>query len=187
MRQLTDPSRHHRPPPLQPHASYAGTVIWLLASCAIEPCADTGLSAGTCAQELEATDLGGAAWRLSEQRGDVVLVSFVAGWCIDCQDASAEQAVLDRYRAEGLQVVEVLVEDAQGGRVSSDEAAAWHARIAPELTVLFDPQREAWRAWKADGTGFPLSYLVTREGEIGWRHFGGGDEAWLDDKVAPWL
>jgi cytochrome c biogenesis protein CcmG/thiol:disulfide interchange protein DsbE len=65
--------------------------------------------------DLSFPQLDGASWRLSDHRGQVVLINYWASWCGPCRQETPGLISLARdYRYKGLSVVGVSVDE--GGR-----------------------------------------------------------------------
>jgi peroxiredoxin len=130
----------------------------LLASPGIAQAAD-GLPAGTPAPDFALRSAAGTNLRLSEQRGDVVVLSF---WSSRCNTCRAQLAELDRlyatYRPAGFVVFGVNVDD--------DVAAAREFAVAQKLTfpMLFDPTKAVARAYRVDA--LPMLVAVDRFGAV---------------------
>lgn len=97
--------------------------------------------------------------RLSEHRGEVVLLAF---WSSSCSTCAAQLAALNRtyltYRSAGLEVYGISVE--AGARSARDFAHAHRV----EFPMLFDPEEEVSRRYEVDS--LPMVILVDRSGTI---------------------
>ncbi len=102
---------------------------------------------------------GGDNVRLSEHRGEVVLLSF---WSSRCSTCGAQLAALNRtyltYRSAGLSVYGISVE---AGEQGARDFAGAH-RVA--FPMLFDPEEEVSRHYAVDR--LPMVILVDRNGTI---------------------
>jgi cytochrome c biogenesis protein CcmG/thiol:disulfide interchange protein DsbE len=102
---------------------------------------------------------GAGAVRLSELRGQVVVVNFWASWCTECR---TEQAALNqtwqRFRDAGVVVVGVDFEDAVG------DARAYAARGGVSYPLVVD--RDSSTALAYGLRGVPETYLVDRQGRL---------------------
>jgi peroxiredoxin len=97
--------------------------------------------------------------RLSEHRGDVVVLSF---WGSRCGQCRMQLAALDKsfktYHSAGLQVFGVNVDDDQGGAL---EFAHTQALAFP---LLLDPAKAVARAYLVDN--LPMTVLIDRGGSV---------------------
>ena len=67
---------------------------------------------GRPAPRVVAEDLYGAIFRLSDLKGQVVLVDFWATWCAPClADLPALQAAYSKYHARGFEVVSISLDE----------------------------------------------------------------------------
>ena len=118
-----------------------------------------GLPAGTPAPDFALRSAAGPNLRLSEHRGDVVVLSF---WSSRCNTCRAQLAELDRlyatYRPAGFVVFGVNVDD--------DVAAAREFAAAQKLQfpMLFDPTKKVARAYRVDA--LPMLVAIDRFGAV---------------------
>lgn len=116
---------------------------------------------GFLAPDFELQDGQGNAVRLSDLRGQPVLVNFWASWCPPCQaEMPAMQAVHERYAEEGFVILAVNV------TAQDSEAAAMDFIASRGLTfqVLFDRNGEASRLYET--RALPTSFFIDSQGII---------------------
>jgi peroxiredoxin len=129
---------------------------------------------------LKATS--GTNFRLSEHRGEVVLLTFWGSRCGQCgaQLASLSRLV-DTYRSAGLAALAVSVDD--------DPVAAARYAIAHPVSspVLLDPDKEIARTYRVDN--LPMLLLIDRSGAIRHVHrdYRSGDEKAFLERIKPLL
>jgi peroxiredoxin len=110
--------------------------------------------------------------RLSEHRGDVIVLTF---WSSTCAQCGAQLSALDRsfktYQSAGLQIYGISVDD---NAARAKEFAKAHA---VGFTLLADPDKEVSRAYRVDN--LPMVVLVDRNGTVRYVHrdFGSKGEA----------
>ncbi len=127
---------------------------------------------GHAAPDFALRSFSGTNVRLSEDRGDVVVLTFWGSQCDPCRkQLDAVDRSLTTYRSAGL----------HGYGVSVDDVAA-HARafVAAHplgLTMLEDPAKDVARIYQIDN--LPTTLLIDRGGIVRhvYRDFGPGDEA----------
>jgi peroxiredoxin len=132
----------------------------VLATAVLAASAATGYALlGREAPDFALHAVGGNNVRLSEHRGDVVVLSF---WGSRCGQCRTQLAALDHtfktYHSAGLQVFGVNVDDDQGGAL---EFAHTQALGFP---LLLDPQKAVARAYLVDN--LPMTVLIDRGGTV---------------------
>lgn len=125
--------------------------------------------AGQAAPVLQALDLQGKVWRLSELRGRAVVLNFWATWCPPCRaEMPSLQQLAEIYGPEKLVVLAVNV--SEGPRRINQYVQA----SGLTLPVLLDANGEIARQWGAnvlpttiliDAAGRPRQRL---RGEVDW-------------------
>lgn len=114
---------------------------------------------------------GGSNIRLTEYRGEVVVLTFWASWCGDCRSQLETLADMhDIYRTAGLALLTVNLD--REYRTVQKAAGDMQARFP----VLHDAGGEVGRLYEADS--LPTTVLIDRDGLVrhvfeGWRR---GDE-----------
>jgi cytochrome c biogenesis protein CcdA/thiol-disulfide isomerase/thioredoxin len=115
----------------------------------------------------------GAPLRVSELRGEVVLIDFWTYTCINClRTLPYLRAWDDRYRRRGLTVVGVHTPEFPFER---DAGNVEHAIAQNQLRypVAQDNQYATWDAW--GNQYWPAKYLIDARGRVRYAHFGEGD------------
>jgi cytochrome c biogenesis protein CcmG, thiol:disulfide interchange protein DsbE len=102
-----------------------------------------------------------------------VIINFWATWCIPCmQEMTALKPIYEKYKAQGLQVVSISIDDA---KTQSKVPAVVQSKGWPFL-ILMDPNKEAYD--KCSISNAPEMLVVDKNGKIVDRHQGyaPGDE-----------
>ena len=130
------------------------------ASAAGEPSA---ASIGQTAPDFALPSIGGSNVRLSEYRGQPVILSF---WSSRCSVCARELNLLDRlygtYRSAGLVVLAISVDDEPQ---HAEQYARAHATAFP---LLLDSGKDVGRSYAIDR--LPSSVLIDRSGVVRFRH-----------------
>ncbi|GAC30202.1 TlpA disulfide reductase family protein [Brumicola pallidula] len=109
--------------------------------------------------------------RLSEQRGNIVLVNFWASWCGPCrEELPAFEALYQEYQDLGVEILAVNVDD------EADKANVLLQDIEVSFPVLFDTSGEVSQLY--DVSAMPTTVIVDRDGTVRLLHPGyrKGDE-----------
>lgn len=150
----------------------AGCALMVLAAGSL---ASSGLT-GQPAPDFALKSSTGENLRLSEYRGDVVMINFWATWCGPCRQ---EMPLLDelytRYERVGFNLLGVNIDDDSG------RAMDMIRELGVSFPVLFDARKEVSRLYDVDA--MPVTVLVDREGNVRHIHEGykpGYEQTYLD-------
>lgn len=148
--------------PRLPHSRTALALALLLASFCLgtQPARAARELVGQPAPDFALRGLdGGAAERLSEHVGEVVLINFWATWCGPCRQEMPLLGELHaKYRRAGMVLLSVNVDDEPQAAVAMVQAL----RIS--YPVLFDARKQAVKSYTAGV--MPLTVLVDRAGTV---------------------
>ncbi len=132
--------------------------------------------AGLPAPDFALKSSTGENLRLSEYRGDVVMINFWATWCGPCRQ---EMPLLDqlytRYERVGFSLLGVNIDD------DSARAMDMIKELGVSFPVLFDARKEVSQLYNVDA--MPVTILVDREGTVRHVHKGykpGYEEMYLN-------
>lgn len=135
-------------------------VLAIALSCGIPVLAQPGYPLlGRQAPDFALHAVSGGNVRLSEHRGEVVVISFWSSRCTPCR---TQLAALDRslatYRSAGLQMYGINVDD--------DQSRALEAAHAQPVTfaLLLDPEKTVSREYQVDN--LPMTLLIDRGGTV---------------------
>ncbi len=108
---------------------------------------------------------GGSNLRLSEHRGQVVMINFWASWCGPCRQ---EMPLLDelqqRYSPAGFTVLGVNVEQ------DSSQAQRLLKQMDISFPILFDSDSVVSKLY--DVSAMPVTVMVDRDGNMRYLHKG---------------
>lgn len=103
--------------------------------------------------------------RLSEYRGDVVMINFWATWCGPCrQEMPLLDDLYNRYQRVGFRLLGVNIDD------DSRRAMQMIEELGVNFPVLFDEQKEVSKLYEVGA--MPVTLLVDREGTVRYVHLG---------------
>ncbi len=134
--------------------------------------ASSGLE-GQVAPDFALKSSSGENLRLSEYRGDVVMINFWATWCGPCRQ---EMPLLDelytRYERVGFSLLGVNIDD------DSRRAMQMIEDLGVSFPVLFDARKEVSELYEVEA--MPVTVLIDREGNV--RHVHHGYKPGYEDK-----
>ena len=138
--------------------------------------AGSGLT-GQVAPDFALKSSAGENLRLSEYRGNVVMVNFWATWCGPCRQ---EMPLLDelyaRYERVGFSLLGVNIDD------DSRKAMNMVSELGVNFPVLFDARKEVSKLYQVDA--MPVTVIIDREGNVRHVHQGykpGYEDQYLDE------
>ncbi len=151
------------------------TLGLLVSAFAATALASSGLE-GQAAPDFALKSSTGENLRLSEYRGDVVMINFWATWCGPCRQ---EMPILDelynRYQRVGFNLLGVNIDD------DSRKAMQMIEELGVDFPVLFDSKKEVSKLYNVEA--MPVTVLVDRDGEVRYVHHGykpGYEDKYLD-------
>ena len=146
-----------------------GLVFSILAATSL---ASSGME-GQVAPDFALKSTTGENLRLSEYRGDVVMINFWATWCGPCRQ---EMPLLDelygRYHRVGFNLLGVNIDD------DTERALRMVEELHLHFPIVFDTRKEVSRLYNVEA--MPATILVDREGKI--RHVHHGYKPGYEDK-----
>ena len=131
----------------------------------------TAASVSGAAPDFTLKSLTGKNLKLSEMRGDVVLINFWASWCGPCrQEMPLLNALHKKYEPLGFTVLGVNVEE------NSDDARGFMKNFPVDFPVLLDHINKVSKQY--DVVAMPTTVVVDRDGNMRFLHKGykPGDE-----------
>jgi peroxiredoxin len=131
---------------------------------------------GQAAPDFALKSSTGDNLRLSEFRGDVVMINFWATWCGPCrQEMPLLDQLYSRYKRVGFNLLGVNIDD------DSRRAMEMIEELGVSFPVLFDAHKEVSKLYEVDA--MPVTVLVDREGNVRYVHHGykpGYEDKYLD-------
>lgn len=132
-----------------------------LISCVIASSASTASAAkvGDLAPNFTLKSATGTNLRLSEFRGEVVMINFWATWCGPCrQEMPLLEKLYSRYRDVGFALLGVNIDG------KSTTAKAMAKRLKVNYPILFDSDKNVSKLY--DVNAMPTTVMVDRDGRV---------------------
>ena len=144
-------------------------------ACAASSLASSGME-GQTAPDFALKSSTGENLRLSEYRGEVVMINFWATWCGPCrQEMPLLDELYSRYSRVGFSLLGVNIDD------NSSKAMNMVEELGVSFPVLFDSSKEVSKLYEVEA--MPVTVLIDREGTVRYVHHGykpGYEEKYLD-------
>ena len=123
---------------------------------------DVGSDIGDLAPDFDLETVDGERFRLSDWRGQPVLINFWASWCGPCRrEVPALIRALDEHRGTGLTIVGINIEE------STSVAQNFVSEFGIDYAVPMDFDGAVFRAYGGGGpSGPPRSFFVDPNGVI---------------------
>lgn len=122
-------------------------------------------SVGTSAPDFAAKSDAGRNMRLSELRGQVVLINFWASWCSPCrQELPLLNKIYTQYRSAGFVLLAVNVDD------NRKDADTMLKRLNLRFPTLFDGGKNVAKLYGVDT--MPATLVIDRDGRVRYVHRG---------------
>jgi peroxiredoxin len=120
---------------------------------------------GAAAPNFASKSDSGRNVRLSELRGQVVMINFWASWCSPCrQELPLLNKLYAQYRAAGFTLLAVNVDD------NRKDAEAMLKRLELRFPTLFDDGKAVAKLYGVDT--MPATLVIDRDGRVRYVHRG---------------
>ena len=153
--------------------SLLGALLGIMTASSL---AASGL-AGRSAPDFALKSASGENLRLSEYRGNVVMINFWATWCGPCrQEMPLLDDLYNRYQRVGFSLLGVNIDD------DSRRAMRMVEELGVSFPVLFDADKEVSKLYQVEA--MPVTLLLDREGTVRHVHHGykpGYEEQYLTE------
>lgn len=164
--------------------NYAGLVVKMKEGQAQKTQQKGAIQVGMEAPEIEMEGPNGETYRLSDLRGDVVLLDFWAAWCRPCRIANPKVVeIYNKYKDQGFKVFNVSLDGLDSrtkARLSSQDEIDQQMAIQKQRwmdAIEKDGLDWPWhvsqlKKWECDAAqtygvrGIPRTYLIDRDGKI---------------------
>ncbi len=128
------------------------------------------------APDFSLTTFNGEQFRLSDQRGKVVVINFWASWCIPCRtEAPALQATWEHYKEKGVLFVGVDYAD------TDDNALAFIKEFGITYPNGPDIGIKIFTAYRVQGV--PETFVIDQHGNVAQFLYAGVNEKQLSNAI----
>lgn len=151
--------------------------IFLFGACVLVSSATIAASS-VAAPDFALKSNTGENLRLSELKGEVVMINFWASWCGPCRQEMPELAAIQaKYEDLGFTILGVNVEE------DPTKANEMLAKKPVNFPILYDTENKVTKLFRVDA--MPSTVLVDRDGNMRYLHKGykPGDENTYTQKV----
>jgi len=120
---------------------------------------------GSVAPDFTLKSNGGKNLKLSEFRGQVVMINFWATWCGPCrEELPLLNRIQEQYRKAGFKLLGVNIDD------RPEAAQAMARNLGIRFPILFDTDKRVSRRY--DVNAMPSTLLIDRDGKVRYLHLG---------------
>ncbi|WP_066174725.1 TlpA disulfide reductase family protein [Bacillus marinisedimentorum] len=120
-----------------------------------------GLEKGNIAPDFELTTLEGEQVRLSDYRGQKVIINFWATWCPPCR---AEMPDMQSFYEKSGDKVEILAVNATMSEKKEENVAEFVENFGLTFPILMDTENNVNRKYSI--VSIPTSYFVDSNGKV---------------------
>lgn len=163
---------------IHPLKSFSALGILVMVLLGLTTTVTQAATVSTEAPDFTLKSRSGDNLRLSEERGNIVIVNFWASWCGPCREELPEfEALYQSYADLGVTVYAVNVDD------ESEKANKLLEDISVSFPVLYDPNGEVSELY--DVSAMPTTVMIDRNGVARLMHKGykSGDEAKYEEAL----
>jgi peroxiredoxin len=135
-----------------------------------DPSSEDGAAGGPAAADFTVETVGGESFTLSEHRGEVVVVEFLAPGCPSC---TVDVAALSKTAQQRPDVTLLLADVSGRGPEFVRDFYRGDLGASPELLLAPDAGFEVAKSYQATALG--TTVVITPAGKISWKGTWGGD------------
>ncbi|MBL4819514.1 MAG: TlpA family protein disulfide reductase [Gammaproteobacteria bacterium] len=142
-------------------------------------CSVTGKTANL---DFSLQDMNGNEVKLSDFKGQVILLDFWATWCGPCRiEIPGFIELFDKYQEQGLQILGISVDD------PVDSLLLYAEEMEMNYPVLVGDGRDDVKDAFGPLYGFPSTFLINREGNICHQHTGFAPKEKFEEEILQLL
>jgi len=107
---------------------------------------------------------GSKSYKLSDFKGEVILLNLWASWCGGCKKEMPEFFALQKRYKSGFKIVTASIDKNSNDSISLLKSVEDDAGYKTPFISLYDPEKILAKAYRAKG--MPSSYLIDKEGTV---------------------
>jgi peroxiredoxin len=125
-----------------------------------------GLDKGDKAPDFELTTLDGEKVKLSDYKGEKVLLNFWATWCPPCRAEMPDMQKLHDKHDD----VNILAVNLSGTESGEEKIRDFIDELDLSFTIPLDTEMEISQMYEV--VAYPTTYMIDSDGRIGYKSFG---------------
>lgn len=132
-------------------------VLALILGFTFASAAIAAIEVGEPVDEISAQLIDGTTFKLSEHRGDVVIINFWAGWCDPCrEEMPLLQAYYAKYKNKGLYLIAINMDEPADEAIALKISKQYPFPIALRKDSNYKPLGRIWR--------LPSTFVIDKHG-----------------------
>ncbi|MFP5350878.1 MAG: TlpA disulfide reductase family protein [Gammaproteobacteria bacterium] len=140
-------------------------LIWATVLLVVAAMAPAAPAPGSAAPDFTLKSDSGRNLKLSELRGEVVMINFWATWCAPCrEEMPLLNQLYEQYRKVGFTLLAINVDD------DPAKARTMARKLGVSFPVLFDTDKRVSKLY--DVAAMPSTLLIDRDGRVRYVHRG---------------
>ncbi len=150
------------------------------------PSANYGIDVGDYAPDFTVTEVGGATVKLSNYRGNIVILDLMATWCVPC--GQEMQYLNDIYYSyKGVTIISVDIESTDTNdaltQYKADHGASWAFALDKTGAVTAGGTGDNSLAITYKAYSIPSLYIIDQNGKIAYKNTGVTDSQTLGNII----
>jgi peroxiredoxin len=112
-----------------------------------------------------AKNIKGVDFSLDSFKGKAIMLAFSAYWCGPCRAEAKElNDLYKKYKNQGFEIVQVLIEDESGKTADLSDIKRWAAEFGIEYTLLYDEDQSSSNDYSV--VSLPTNIFIDKDFKI---------------------